>query len=239
VKEKRLPLLLCAVVTALCLMLPFGVFAVWDAALLNGAHPIETAPEETGLDLDARLNYTACALYNCRHLLGLDTGDGIRTQMGAVYTDAPEETRFAMLQDTAKVLKEAGLLSRRFSPTDEPQIWSWTAPKPENGLYPLSAVDEDNNVLTVVFTETGAPVYFRYSVNSYLALPDDALLAVQEVMGIAEFDDWAEAKWAGRLPDFGKSAYSEKAQLYLTVNNNDGLTFTATSMTPQEYAQFK
>ena len=68
----RRTVLVCAAAVAICLVLPFGVFAAWDALLLGGGR---TRPQPEGVQplSDAgRQNDTACILYNCAHLLGID-----------------------------------------------------------------------------------------------------------------------------------------------------------------------
>ena len=56
------------------------------------------------------------------------------------------------------------------------------------------------------------------------------------LLGLDSFADWQYPDWRAAVRDFGVAAYSETAQLYLTANCRYGITLSAASMTPQDYA---
>ena len=57
-----------------------------------------------------------------------------------------------------------------------------------------------------------------------------------QVLGLDSFADWQPAAWRGRTPAIGAAAYSAEAQLYLSVTALDGISFSLTSLTPQDFA---
>lgn len=70
--KSRRVVILCGAAVVLCLVLPLGVFALWDGLLLGNSRP-RPDPEGTQPLSDAgRQNTTACLLYDCAHLLGID-----------------------------------------------------------------------------------------------------------------------------------------------------------------------
>ena len=65
---------LCLAALALCLALPFAVFAVWDRALLYTPHPLPADPNTLGKA--GRANPTACLLYATAHTTNVSL-DGV------------------------------------------------------------------------------------------------------------------------------------------------------------------
>ena len=65
---------LCLAALALCLALPFAVFAVWDRALLHTPHPLPADPNTLGKA--GRANPTACLLYATAHTTNVSL-DGV------------------------------------------------------------------------------------------------------------------------------------------------------------------
>lgn len=65
---------LCALCLTVCLSLPFGVFALWDNALLRGDHPRPDAAESQAAELSdaGRKNLIACLLYARAHSLNVE-----------------------------------------------------------------------------------------------------------------------------------------------------------------------
>ena len=66
-KQENRFLALCAAIVLIGLLLPFGVFAAWDKALLAGPH---TQTAAAGLGAQAVQNHTACVLYDSLHITG-------------------------------------------------------------------------------------------------------------------------------------------------------------------------
>ena len=56
------------------------------------------------------------------------------------------------------------------------------------------------------------------------------------LLGLDSFADWQYPDWRAAVREFGVAAYCETAQLYLTANCRYGITLSAASMTPQDYA---
>ena len=65
---------LCLAALALCLALPFAVFALWDRALLHTPHPLPADPNTLGKA--GRANPTACLLYATAHTTNVSL-DGV------------------------------------------------------------------------------------------------------------------------------------------------------------------
>lgn len=72
----RLTVTLCAAAITLCLALPPAVFAVWDRVLLAAPQLRADAGQTAPLADAARQNETACLLYGCARLLGVDVSRG-------------------------------------------------------------------------------------------------------------------------------------------------------------------
>ena len=68
----------------------------------------------------------------------------------------------------------------------------------------------------------------------YAAAPTWSFLFT--VLGLDSFADWQPAAWRGRTPAIGAAAYSAEAQLYLSVTELEGISFSLTSLTPQDFA---
>ena len=99
--KTRRAVLLCGAAVVLCLVLPPAVFALWDGLLLGGTRS-RPAPEGTQPLSDAgRQNTTACLLYDCAHLLGIDPA----------LVDQSEVPGPMKLHDVSDTLKATGFTS--------------------------------------------------------------------------------------------------------------------------------
>ena len=93
--------------------------------------------------------------------------------------------------------------------------------------------------MSLILTSADTPVYFNYQdgQNTTHLIADAAYLQkYSTLLGLDSFADWQYPDWRAAVRDFGVAAYSETAQLYLTANCRYGITLSAASMTPQDYA---
>ena len=93
--------------------------------------------------------------------------------------------------------------------------------------------------LNLILTSAGTPVYFNYQDGqdtTHLIADAAYLQKYSTLLGLDSFADWQYPDWRAAVRDFGVAAYSETAQLYLTANCRYGITLSAASMTPQDYA---
>ena len=271
--KTRRAVLLCGAAVVLCLALPLAVFVLWDSLLLGGTRP-RPDPEGTRPLSDAgRQNTTACLLYNCAHLLGIDPARGsiydgwteqplegsslaeAQTRCRTVVERAGElgllesrqtEEILALFDDSAYTLTAAtapaGLTAYTLSYTGRPAELA-EAPAstviPETAATPESAEPSRSLWLSMTLTAEGIPLALNWQ-DSWAPwgaeLPEDSLDGALTLMRVEKFTDWQLLDWSDRLPDAGQCAYSPQAQLYVSVNRNNGLSITAASMTEEELA---
>ena len=94
--------------------------------------------------------------------------------------------------------------------------------------------------LSLILTSADTPVYFNYQDGqdtTHLIADAAYLQKYSTLLGLDSFADWQYPDWRAAVRDFGVAAYSETAQLYLTANCRYGITLSAASMTPQDYAE--
>lgn len=249
---KKHRLLLACTLTVFCsLALPFAVFSLWDKALVSASHR-QAAAES--LSADARVNPTACTLYACSHILNIPLGynSSSESPWTQTYVDAATIER---VRNVLHALQDVGLLtdsqlSKAMDACSSPDIWcAATAP---GGLTQISCdiVQEKRDdsseyqgdfVLNLILTHEDCPVFFNYQDNAEdfsSTLDACSLQSYTTLLGLDSFTDWQYPDWAGAVRDFGMAAYSESAQIYLTLNGHAGLTLSASSMTPQNYLDF-
>ena len=243
-KNDRFPLT-CVLAVFLTLVLPFAVFALWDTSLVSSSHRQAAAD---GLSAEARANPAACTLYVCNHVLDIPIGYNGASESPWTQTSIDE----AMLERTRSALRElhiAGLLTdaqlaqslAACTATD-----TWQAAAAPGGLIQTSCtitakLDEDSYsslALNLVLTSADTPVYFNYqnSQEDFSAADAELLQSYCALLGLDSFADWQYPDWGGTVQNFGAAAYSESAQVYLTANHHSGLTLSAASMPPQDYA---
>ena len=243
-KNDRLPLT-CVLAVFLTLVLPFAVFALWDTSLVSSSH---RQAASDGLSAEARANPVACTLYACNHVLDVPIGYNGASESPWTQTTIDEAT----LERTRGALRElhnAGLLTdaqlaqslAACTATD-----TWQAAAAPGGLIQISCtitakLDEDSYssfVLNLVLTSADTPVYFNYqnSQEDFSAADAELLQSYCTLLGLDSFADWQYPDWGGTVQNFGAAAYSESAQVYLTANQHSGLTLSAASMPPQDYA---
>ena len=97
------------------------------------------------------------------------------------------------------------------------------------------------DTLQFYYLENGSPLSLRFYAADPQAFgsctPDDAFVqTLLQVLGLDSFADWQPAAWRGRAPAIGVAAYSAEAQLYLSVTELEGISFSLTSLTPQDFA---
>ena len=243
-KNDRFPLT-CVLAVFLTLVLPFAVFALWDTSLVSSSH---RQAASDGLSAEARANPVACTLYACNHVLDIPIGYNGASESPWTQTTIDEAT----LERTRSALRElhnAGLLTdaqlaqslAACTATD-----TWQAAAAPGGLIQVSCtitakLDEDSYssfVLNLVLTSADTPVYFNYqnSQEDFSAADAELLQSYCALLGLDSFADWQYPDWGGTVQNFGAAAYSESAQVYLTANHHSGLTLSAASMPPQDYA---
>lgn len=265
--KTRRAVLLCGAAVVLCLALPLGVFALWDGLLLGNSRP-RPDPEGTQPLSDAgRQNTTACLLYDCAHLLGIDPArnsvydgwtaqplegtdlEAAQTRCRAVVAEAGKlgllgsrqtEEILALFDDNAYTLTAAtapaGLTAYTLEYTGCP---AELAEAPADAAIPETAEPSRSLWLSMTLTAEGIPLALNWQ-DSWAPwgaeLPEDALDGALTLMRVEKFTDWQLLDWSDRLPDAGQCAYSPQAQLYVSVNRNNGLSITAASMTEEELA---
>lgn len=243
-KNDRLPLT-CVLAVFLTLVLPFAVFALWDTSLVSSSR---RQAASDGLSAEARTNPVACTLYVCNHVLDVPIGYSGASESPWTQTTIDE----AVLERTRSALRElhnAGLLTdaqlaqslAACTATD-----TWRAAAAPGGLIQVSCtitakLDEDSYssfVLNLVLTSADTPVYFNYqnSRENFSAADAELLQSYCALLGLDSFADWQYPDWSGTVQNFGAAAYSESAQVYLAANCYHGITLSAASMTPQDYA---
>lgn len=243
-KTDRLPLI-CVLAVFLTLVLPFAVFALWDTSLVSSSH---RQAASDGLSAEARANPAACTLYVCNHVLDVPIGYNGASESPWTQTTIDE----AMLERTRSALREfhnAGLLTdaqlaQSLAACTATDIWQAAAAP--GGLIQVSCtitakLDEDSYssfVLNLVLTSADTPVYFNYqnSRENFSAADAKLLQSYCALLGLDSFADWQYPDWSGTVQNFGAAAYSESSQVYLTANCYHGITLSAASMTPQDYA---
>lgn len=114
-KQENRFLALCAAIVLIGLLLPFGVFAAWDKALLAGPH---TQTAAAGLGAQAVQNHTACVLYDSLHITGVDIGFE-SWQSGGWQSVPVSEESLQRAQNALQRLAEAGLLPQSDLPKAE------------------------------------------------------------------------------------------------------------------------
>lgn len=250
-KKYRLPLA-CALVVLLSLALPFAVFSLWDKALLSAPHS-QTAAE--GLSAEARANSTACTLYACSHVLNVPLGYNSGSEPPWAQT-AIDDATLDRARSTLHALHDAGLLTdvqlakALAVCTQNDKATTWNAATAPGGLTQVSCnvignFDDESPdsyssfALNLILTSADTPVYFNYQDGqdtTHLIADAAYLQKYSTLLGLDSFADWQYPDWRAAVQDFGVAAYSETAQLYLTANCRYGITLSAASMTPQDYA---
>lgn len=252
-KKYRLPLA-CALVVLLSLALPFAVFSLWDKALLSAPHS-QTAAE--GLSAEARANPTACTLYACGHVLNVPLGYNSGSESPWTQTTIDDAT-LDRVRSSLRALHDAGLLTDAQLAkalavcTQNDKATTWNVATAPGGLTQASCnviaeFDDESPdsyssfALNLILTSTDTLVYFNYqdSQDTTYTTADTAYLQKYcALLGLDAFADWQYPDWGTTVRDFGVAAYSETAQIYLTANDHYGITLSAASMTPQDYADF-
>lgn len=249
-KKYRLQLA-CAFLILLSLVLPFAVFSLWDHSLTAASHS-QTASEN--LSDAGRANPTACLLYNCAHLFNLSLGYNDFNDTD--WTESSMDTDLLLRAQTAlQSLNAAGLLksadytdAMALCAEDNFPDWEvYTAPGGLTRLYAhqtAEASNEENGALSytsflLLLTHEDVPLFFNYqSSTADYSLQADQLQSYLSLLGLDSFTDWQYPDWSNAVPNFGLAAYSESAQVYLSINSHAGLTLSASGMTPQSYADF-
>ena len=235
----------CAALLAL-LVLPFGVLAAWDKLLLGRDFP-QAVPADTLSDA-GRSNVTACTLYNCAHIFGAPAGGDYLTDSWT--TTEADSADLAQLTSFLTDLHKAGLLNAaqlrlclNAANAGPDAAHSLTAPCGLRGYSVQLLRDEayTYDTLQFYYLENGSPLSLRFYAADVQAFgsctPDDAFVqTLLQVLGLDSFADWQPAAWRGRTPAVGAAAYSAEAQLYLSVTELDGISFSLTSLTPQDFA---
>lgn len=252
-KKYRLPLA-CALVVILSLALPFVVFSLWDKALVFAPHS-QTSAE--GLSAEARANPTACTLYACNHVLNVPLGYNSGSESPwtqAAIDDATLDRACSALRalHDAGLLTDAQLAKALAACTQNDKAATWNVATAPGGLTQVSCnvianFDEESPdsyssfALNLILTSADTPVYFNYQDSQDTTQPTADAAYLQKystLLGLDSFADWQYPDWGATVRDFGVAAYSETAQLYLTTNCRYGITLSAASMTPQDYADF-
>ena len=249
-KKYRLPLV-CALIVLLSLALPFAVFSLWDRSLTAVPHS-QTAGEN--LSEAGRANPTACLLYDCAHLLDLSLGydffGGTSWAESTMDADLLARTQTALQTlHRADLLSSADLANALTLCTgDDFSDWEvYTAPGGLTRVYcyrtTASAEGESSDYsyasVLLILTRDDIPLFFNYQGSTDNHSIDAAQLqSYLSLLGLDSFTDWQYPDWNNGVQNFGIAAYSESAQVYLTINGHAGLTLSAVSMTPQSYAEF-
>lgn len=271
--KTRRAVLLCGAAVVLCLVLPLGVFAAWDGLLLGNPRP-RPDPEGTQPLSDAgRQNTTACLLYDCAHLLGIDPARGsiydgwteqplegadlesararcraVVVQAGALslleswqtedILDLFDDKAYTLTATTAPAGLTAYTLEYTGRPAEPAEAPAYVA-TPETAATPETDEPSRSVWLSMTLTAEGTPLALNWQ-DSWAPwgaeVPEDALDGALALMGVEDFADWQLLDWSDRLPDAGQCAYSAQAQLYVSINRNNGLSIAAASMTEAELA---
>ena len=134
--------------------------------------------------------------------------------------------------------------------SSEASVTTWNAATAPGGLTQVSCnvienFDDESPdsyssfALNLILTSADAPVYFNYQDGqdtTHLIADTAYLQKYSTLLGLDSFADWQYPDWRAAVRDFGVAAYCETAQLYLTANCRYGITLSAASMTPQDYA---
>ena len=242
---------LCLAALALCLALPFAVFALWDRALLHTPHPLPADPEALGVA--GRANPTACLLYATAHTTNVSL-DGVNIyDLESGWNLAADTALPALREEAAALLpamETAGLLDAETAEAAAAALgpdaarYTWRGGSAPGGLTMLTgypAETEQAGVsLSLIWTPEGAPVYVRlYVPGTPLRDPvrEGALEAYLTLTGLDDFADWQVIDLSASIPDAGEAAYSAEAQLYVTANARDGLSLSAASVPPKTMAE--
>lgn len=251
-KKYRFPLV-CALVVLLSLALPFAVFSLWDRSLAAAPHS-QTAGET--LSDAGRANPTACLLYDCSHLLNLSLGYDFTTDTG--WTESSMDADLlARTQTALQNLHDIGLLdSNDFADAmvlcagDDLSDWEvFTAPGGLTHIGRYVSVKRPDTetesysytTVSIVLTSSDMPLFFNFQSDRTITgrtIDVSQLQSCLTLLGLDTFTDWQYPDWDDGVQNFGLAAYSESAQVYLTINGHAGITLSATSMTPQSYAEF-
>ena len=242
---------LCLAALALCLALPFAVFAVWDRALLHAPHPLPADPNTLGKA--GRANPTACLLYATAHTTNVSL-DGVNIyDLESGWNLAADTALPALREEAAALLpamETAGLLDAETAEAAAAALgpdaarYTWRGGSAPGGLKMLTGYPAENEQagvsLSLIWTPEGAPVYVRLYVPG-MPLRDPvkagALEAYLTLTGLDDFADWQVIDLSASIPDAGEAAYSAEAQLYVTANARDGLSLSAASVPPETMAE--
>ena len=241
-KQENRFLALCAAIVLIGLLLPFGVFAAWDKALLAGPH---TQTAAAGLGAQAVQNHTACVLYDSLHITGVDIGFE-SWQSGGWQSVPVSEESLHRAQNALQRLAEAGLLPQSDLPKAEALMQNsenadrqtYTAP---GGLIQIESKAQEplsgqQAVLCLILTGENGIVYFNYQNGEQFmaeAYSEEQLQAYAGLAGVQGFTDWQLHTHAGAARAL--SAYSEAAQVYLVCGSGYSITLAASSMLPQTW----
>ena len=150
----------------------------------------------------------------------------------------------------AGLLTDAQLAKALAVCTQNDKATTWNAATAPGGLTQVSCnvienFDDESPdsyssfALSLILTSADTPVYFNYQDGqdtTHLIADAAYLQKYSTLLGLDSFADWQYPDWRAAVRDFGVAAYSETAQLYLTANCRYGITLSAASMTPQDYA---
>ncbi len=149
--KSRRAVILCGAAVVLCLVLPLGVFALWDGLLLGNPRP-RPDPEGTQPLSDAgRQNTTACLLYDCAHLLGIDPA---RSSIYDGWTEQPLDGADLEAAQTRcrTVVAEAGELGLLESRQTEEILALF-----DDSAYTLTAATAPAGLTAYTLSYTGRP----------------------------------------------------------------------------------
>lgn len=249
-KTRKSPLRFAKMAVALCLVLPFLCFGLWDA-LLTVTAPFAPATGEA-LPAAGRQNATACLLYGCAHSLNQslqggtdgwtpDTATDPAQQQadflgrvdalaaGGVLDDFQQAAVRGTLQDTqrfalTRYTLNAGLEQYILMPRD-----SGSAPTGPVRGYPQF-------YFQAIFTADGVPVYLDLQNGPETTPPTlDTVLACA---GLDTIADWQPQTLAGYAGTHGEARYSAGTQLYARISYEGHFTYRLVSMTPTEMQAF-
>lgn len=249
-KTRKFPLRFAKLAVALCLVLPFLAFGLWDA-LLAATAPF-APPTGEALPAAGRQNATACLLYGCAHSLNqslqgntdgwtLDTATDPAQQQadflgrvdalaaGGVLDDFQRAAVRGTVQDTqhfalTRYKLDAGLEQYILMPREP-----GNAPTGPVRGYPQFHFQ-------AIFTADGVPVYLDLQNGPETTPPTlDAVLACA---GLDTIADWQPQTLAGYAGAHGEARYSAETQLYARISYEGHFTYRLVSMTPTEMQAF-
>lgn len=249
-KTRKSPLRFAKLAVALCLVLPFLGFGLWDA-LLAATAPFAPATGEA-LPAAGRQNATACLLYGCAHSLNQslqgstdgwtpDTATAPAQQQadflgrvdalaqGGVLDDFQRAAVRGTVQDT-----ERFTLTRY---TLDAGLEQYILMRSDTSAYPTGPVrGYPRFYFQAIFTADGVPVYLDLQGGPETTPPTlDTVLACA---GLDTIADWQPQTLAGYAGAHGEARYSAATQLYARISYEGHFTYRLVSMTPTEMQAF-